>query len=383
MPDLPELPERPDHRSDDSLRALFDDAVADVEPAPALHRIQRRVRDGAGTSGPRPWLYAAGAAVLATAATLLAVFVIAPDPTTPRTTGPAASTSDPAPTDGSAGPDGALLPASPPTTPPASPSQEQTGSTSTPGGGTVAALPVYYVADTPVGPRLFREFHRQQVAGGTVEDLTRAALTESAGGSPLDPDYRTDWPDGTAAVTATMDRSSGDPVITVDLTSASDLAARPAGTDAVDARMAVQQLVFTAQAGFATRAPVRFLLDGAQTPSLLGVAAADPVTQGALAQVQGSVWVTSPQDGDRVGRTFTVEGRGAFFEAHVAWQLLGDGEVVQEGFTTAEECCALAPYAFTVEQVEPGDYVLRVYDADVSGGEGNGEAEDTKRITVR
>ena len=172
-------------------------------------------------------------------------------------------------------------------------------------------------------------------------------------------------------------------LITVDLTSPADLALRPPGTDAAEARMAVQQLVFTAQAGFATRAPVQFLVDGDRTASLLGVPAAEPVTQGALAQVQGSVWVTTPQDGDRVGSTFRVEGRGAFFEATVSWQLLRDGEVVQEGFTTAQECCTLSPYAFTVEQVQPGDYVLRVFDADMSGGEGNGEAEDTKRISVR
>ena len=60
-----------------------------------------------------------------------------------------------------------------------------------------------------------------------------------------------------------------------------------------------------------------------------------------------------------------------------------DGDrVVDEGFTTAKECCTLSPYSFEVD-APAGDYVLRVYDADMSGGEGNGEAEDTKRITIR
>lgn len=92
----------------------------------------------------------------------------------------------------------------------------------------------------------------------------------------------------------------------------------------------------------------------------------------------------TPQDGDIVHRTFTVEGRGAFFEANVNWQLLGTdaGNVVKEGFATAQECCTLSTYSFTVT-APPGDYVLRVYDADVSGGEGAGEQQDTKRITVR
>jgi hypothetical protein len=31
----------------------------------------------------------------------------------------------------------------------------------------------------------------------------------------------------------------------------------------------------------------------------------------------------------------------------------------------------------------PGDYTLVVHDEDVSGGEGNPQSEDTKRVTVR
>ena len=203
MPDFRDLPDR---GSEDSLRDLLDDAVATVEPAPALHRIQQRVRDGAGTAGPRPWLYATGAAVLATAATLTAVFVLGPDPSAPRTTGPAASTTAPAPapTDGSSAPDGGSPTQEPTQEPTPEPTQEPTPGTSAPAGGTIAALPVYYVADTPTGPRLFREFHRDEVAGGGAPDLTRAAVTEATGGSPLDPDYRTDWPEGTSAVAATL-----------------------------------------------------------------------------------------------------------------------------------------------------------------------------------
>ena len=56
--------------------------------------------------------------------------------------------------------------------------------------------------------------------------------------------------------------------------------------------------------------------------------------------------------------------------------------MVKEGFATAQECCTLSPYSFVV-LADPGQYVLRVYAADVSDGEGPGEQEDTKRITVR
>ena len=106
------------------------------------------------------------------------------------------------------------------------------------------------------------------------------------------------------------------------------------------------------------------------------------VVEAPAIDVQAPVWVATPQDGEQVGRTFTVEGRGAFFEANVSWQLLREGEVVADGFATAEECCILSPYSFRVA-AEPGEYVLRVYAADVSGGEGLGEQQDTKRIIVQ
>ena len=49
----------------------------------------------------------------------------------------------------------------------------------------------------------------------------------------------------------------------------------------------------------------------------------------------------------------------------------------------AQECCTLSPFSFTVHNVRPGDYTLRVYDADQSGvEEGKNEPADTKRITV-
>ena len=98
-------------------------------------------------------------------------------------------------------------------------------------------------------------------------------------------------------------------------------------------------------------------------------------------QVQAPVWIIDPQEGATVGSTFTVDGRGAFFEANVSWQLLQGDRVVKHGFTTAAQGMTLSPYSFTVRDVPSGDYTIRVYDADMSG-EGHAEQQDTKDLTV-
>jgi hypothetical protein len=169
---------------------------------------------------------------------------------------------------------------------------------------------------------------------------------------------------------------------TVAVELAGDLRDRPAAMSEAEADMAVEQLVHTVQAAYGRRVPVQLLLDGSRTDTLLGVPVAEPLDAGAPMEVQAPVWIIEPQEG-AAGTDFVVWGRGAFFEANVSWQLLDGDRVVDEGFTTATECCTLSEFSFGLTAPAPGDYTLRVYDADMSGGEGNGEAEDTKRLTFR
>jgi hypothetical protein len=157
---------------------------------------------------------------------------------------------------------------------------------------------------------------------------------------------------------------------------------RPAGMSDATARLALQQVVYTAQGVVQNRIPVTFLVDGAPASTVLGVSTASPVANAASDEVLAQVWVTSPADGSTVHSPFTVEGVAASFEANVQWELKQGDKVVKDGYATAEECCTLSPYSFKVT-AEPGEYVLRVYAADESGGEGPGEQADTKRITVR
>ena len=358
----------PDHRDDD-LRPLLEDAVSDVDPAPALHRIQSRTHTKVvPMNSKRPWIFTALGAVAVTAATLVAVTVITDD--------------DPVDTAGPAGSPSAS--ATPEETeevePSPEPSESSTGLTNEESDGKTVAAPVYYVGETPAGTRLFREFHQVEDGSVTARDVSNA-LTEAVAGTPIDPDYRSDWPAGTTVPGVSITGTAASDPVWIDLSNDAGLRDRPSDMSQEEAAMAVEQLIHTAQGVLQQRQPVQFMLDGKPTDTVLGEPAGEPLTAGNPMDVQAPVWVISPQDGDTVDQTFVVDGRGIFFEANVSWQLLQDGQVVDEGFTTAQDGMSLASYSFEVT-AEPGDYTLRVYDADMSGGEGNGEAEDTKQITV-
>ena len=307
----------------------------------------------------RPWFLAAGAAVVATAATIAAFAVIGDDAgTTSSTPRPADSSSrDTAPSESKS-----------------STTAEESQSTPS-----RQAVPVYYVGRTGQGPRLYREFHRLPAA--SVDDAVAQGVHEAVAGDPRDPDYETLWPAG--AEVAHVEKS-GDTLV-VDLTGASKLHDRPAGMSEDEAQISVDQLVYTVQGGYQDQGPVRFLLDGQITDQLLGVPVSEPLARPDDTSALAQVWITSPSEGDTVESGFTVKGVGAFFEANVVWELRRGDKVVassaKSGPVMAEECCTMAPYSFTVD-APPGDYTLVVTDEDASGGAGPAPFQDTKDITV-
>lgn len=325
----------------DQLDRLLHDAVSDVEPRRGIGEIQARTRRPARSR--RTWAWATGGAVLATAVTIAAVAMLGGSPgTSTARPGPAASNGTP-------------------TEPPASATERPVS----------GALPVYFVGDTGRGPRLFREFHRRDAAGFTLD----RAVEEAVAGRADDPDYGSPWPEGT-----TLERAQlSDGVLSVDLSGVS--AHRPTGMPPETAELALQQLVRTAQAVVQQTVPVTFLLGGRPTDTLLGVPTGTPVKAASDDEVLASVSISSPGEATRVHSPFTVEGRAAAFEANVQWELKQGGAVVRQGFTTAEECCTLAPYSFEVT-APAGSYTLVVHDEDPSGGEGLPPAEDTKQIEV-
>lgn len=280
---------------------------------------------------------------------------------------PTASDSATASTTPSESPSGSEEPTTSPSAsaPTASASEEPSQD---PGSETV---PTYFVADAPQGPRLFREFH--QVSG----DPLQAAADLVTTGEATDPDYRSLVPAGTFSSVS----YDGDAFV-VSLPDASW--AERGGLSAREARLAVQQVLYTLQGAQQERAPLRAELDG-EPSTLFGVDTSAGVKQAPQLSVLGLVNVTAPEQGATLSGTVTASGLASSFEATVPWEVRdASGEVVLDGFATADGFMGrLFPWTTEVDlsSLEPGDYTF-VASTDDAGGEGPGPTEDSKDFTV-
>jgi hypothetical protein len=241
-------------------------------------------------------------------------------------------------------------------------------------GGTTT-VPVYFVGGTPQGTRLFREFRK--VEG---DDPAVKALALMTAGDALDPDYGTLYPSGSfASVEIGADK------ITVGLPDESWTTA-PDGMSDDEARLATQQMVYTLQGIAQKRLPVSIELDGkpADLFGLAGEVSNDPETD-----VRALVNVTTPEEGATVSGTFTASGASSSFEANTPWEIRkgdADGEVVKDGFATAEGWMdKLYPWETEVDvsDLPAGDYTFVAMTDDPSEGEGGGPTVDTKSITIK
>jgi spore germination protein GerM len=319
---------------DSDLRRLLDDAVSDVHPEGGVEDIRARARrPSAGR-----WLPLTVAAAVATVAVIGGAAWLAQR----QTSAPVAE------------------PGSPPAHASAPASATHT-----------AQVPVYYVGSTAAGPRLFAETHR--VAGTTQSDL-QVAVQQALTGSPVDPDYQNSF--SQLGVTATASNNGG--AVTIDL---SEPLNRPSGMNVEAAQIALQALVWTADAAVSGTGPVTFTVAGGRA-HVLGIDTAGPVDRASADSVLSTVSVSTPAEGARVPTQFQVTGQAATFEANVVWELKQGTKVVRHGFTTAQQCCTLSPYTFTVTAT-PGDYTLVVHDTNEATGEGIGTSQDTKQITVQ
>ncbi|MCW2842392.1 MAG: hypothetical protein JWN22_308 [Nocardioides sp.] len=268
---------------------------------------------------------------------------------------------------------------SPKKTPKNQPTEEasEPSGTST-GSSAQVTVPVYFVGDTPQGPRLYREFRKVE-AGNPLEEA--AALLTA--GDALDPDYQSLLPD----IEFTDVSYQSDPELIVVSVASDEWSERPADMTEAEASLAVQQLVYTLQGVAQARAPMLVTVgaEGDNVP-LLGVPTQNPTKNAPQLDVSALVNLTTPEQGASVGDTFTASGVASSFEATVPWEIRRGDTVVKKGFTTAEGWMdKLYPFEAKVDvsDLAPGEYTFVAMTDDPSDGEGGGPTEDSKTITVR
>ncbi|RNL78876.1 Gmad2 immunoglobulin-like domain-containing protein [Nocardioides marmorisolisilvae] len=335
------MTERDQH---DDLRQLFQDATSDVRPQGSLDDILDRSKKVDPMT--RRWFLPVVAAAAVIGFVIGGAVWIAHDSNTPKN---------------GQGPSG------PPTS-------------GTDAGTVYAHLPIYYLGDTAHGTKLFREVQRIQVCDKLPECGVEAAAREAVAGTPQDPDYRNPWPADTTVMSATYDGN----VLTLNLHTPWPEATGNGPRPTADEKLAVQQLIYTAQDALGRgRPPVQLIIDDHKVPMILGVSTEAPLQPEDPDTILAPVQIESPAQRDTVpAGDLKVTGVASTFEANVQWELLVGGDaVVQQGHTTATECCTLSPFEFTIKNLEPGTYTLVVHDEDMSG-DGRAVNQDTKEIVV-
>ncbi|HWJ66476.1 MAG TPA: hypothetical protein VNT31_07355 [Nocardioides sp.] len=316
--------DEPTRHDQSDLGHLLRDAVADVVPRDHLGEIRQRTRRPAARTRQR-WAAAVLGAGVATAAVVGAVALAGK-------LGLPGVDSDPAGTPGR--PD---------------------------------ALAAYFVGDTPLGPRLFREFQAVPTSSSGEERALAALRLLEVDAGPDDPDYRTNWTDGSfAAVRVDDDR------IRIEVSdSATAVLAGP------DARQAAQQAVLTAQAALGDTRPVR--LEAAAGPL-----AVDGLTElGRERRLLAPVSITDPVEGHSVDDRLTVRGTVGPVQVEqealgaVDWELRADDGSVAESGSVPLDGLAWEETA-DIAAVPAGSYLLVAVVPTTAG-----PATDTRTVTVR
>jgi hypothetical protein len=352
---------------DDRLSELLSDSVSDIEPDNRLAEI-RTATGQAAAHTRRTRLLAIGGAVVGTAAVVTAVALVSQSGNDTASPGPA-TTSSSSPTQDPTNPSTVIGSPEPPVL--ITPGQSPTG-----GPPATTAVAVYYVGADPHGrPVLYREFH-QGLADPATAPLQALRAVETP---PFDPDYSTAWKPGTFAG-ATY--AAG--VISVDLADSS-VHDRPADMSQATAEASIQQIIYTIQATFQTRAPVQFTLNGNPVDQVLGVPTSEPLSQGKVTKTLSLMSISSPNEGDKVSGQLTVTGANNGFEASLVVYLERDGKqyALKPGMASASMGERLFPWTVTLDltKVPPGKYTLVAENDDPTG---NGQpSNDTRTVFVK
>ena len=339
----------PTDRLDDILSASGAGGTGGTGPGPAQDR-----------QGPPRWLApVAAAAAVAVIAGIVWVATRGEDRAAPPAGPSATQSAAPSPTPSSVEP---------------TPTPSSSAPTSTAPSTQQALLPVYFVG--PVGGDrevflLYREFLRGSVpAGASDEEKAKGALDLAMNAQPFSntDGYLQPW-SGTSieAVDVTPSR------ITITLSNAGS----PGVTTQEVARVAVQSLVWTAQAAVGKGAiPVTFSIADGSTAMFGKLPAADtynrPSGRDEYYRDLAPIWITAPGR-DAVlsaSKPVVVKGEATVFEANVSWELKRGTTVVKSGFATASiGAPGRGDYSFSLGTLAPGGYTVRVFEMSMEGGD--------------
>jgi Immunoglobulin-like domain of bacterial spore germination len=262
---------------------------------------------------------------------------------------------------------------------PASPDAAAAGAT------TQVALPAYFVgSSSATGERfgLYREFVRTAVPrGATPAQKAKAAVAVAMNAQPftnLEP-YVQPW-SGTTVKGVVIAPT----LITITLSGPG-----PSGFTADQTRLAVQQLVWTAQAAIGKGAiPVKFVLGNGAT-KLFGTHPTartyNRPAQDLLYQDLAPIWIVSPARAQVLpaGAPVVSKGESCAFEATTQWQLKKGATVVKSGFATASSGCpARGTWQVNLGRLAAGGYTFRMFEESMEGA-GKVTAETEKPFTVK
>jgi hypothetical protein len=235
------------------------------------------------------------------------------------------------------------------------------------------AYALYYVGETPNGPRLFREFRT-----GPGPETTPATAISMLQSAPDDPDYMSYWSEGQllgAVVVNGVIEVDVDPSVT-------------AGAPLDD--LALQQVIYTVQAAAGDALlPVQFVHDGNPVAEVGGLPTSEPLTSAPQLDVLALASISDPTERRVVEDSFSAQGRASSFEGNVPWELRApDGTTVRSGsaqtYGWEDHLYPWATGAIDVSDLEPGDYTFVVMTADPSGGaEGAGSTVDTRTVIIK
>ena len=252
------------------------------------------------------------------------------------------------------------------------------------------ALPAYFVganygehlvgAATPNEFGLYREFVKSDVpADATPAQKAKAAVAVAMNAKPLasiEP-YVQPWL-GQSVKDVTMTPS----LITITLSGSS-----APGYTSEQTRLAVQELVWTAQAAVGQGTiPVKFAVaDGSTT--LFGRYPTAQTYNRPAKDLQyedlAPIWITAPERGHvfKTGTSVEVTGESCAFEATTQWELFTGGTTVNAGTTTATSGCPTrGTWKVDLGVLKPGDYSFRMFEASMK--DGKVIAETSKPFTV-